>query len=124
MMSAVARKKETKLSETCTLSYVKRKRCLTEAFSKALTSIVADKNELQYMYEETAYSLASDRSTKSLPVFFAETIFIGGWILALLKAASSDPSPSNWVPVEAHSVAFSGLYLWVTSAVIIGVCQK
>lgn len=77
-------------------------------------------DEVRNVYEETANALAADRSTKSLPVVFAEIIFIGGWLIALIKAASSDPSPTNWANVEAHSVAFSGLYLWVTSAVVIG----
>lgn len=77
-------------------------------------------NELRNLYEETAYSLAADRATKSLPVVFAEVIFIGGWIIALIKAASSDPGPTNWAGVEVHSVAFSALYLWVTSTVVIG----
>ena len=45
---------------------------------------------------------------------------MAGWIISLLKAASSEPSPTNWVNVEAHSIAFSALYLWVTSAVGIG----
>ena len=50
----------------------------------------------------------------------AEIFFISGWLIALLKAASSEPNASNWVNVEAHSVAFSALYLWVTSAVVMG----
>lgn len=41
-------------------------------------------------------------------------------MIALVKAASSDPSPTNWANVEAHSVALSALYLWVTSAVALG----
>lgn len=69
---------------------------------------------------EAGFSLAADRSTKTLPVAFAEVVFIGGWLLALLRAASSEPNPANWVNVEAHSVAFSALYLWVTTALVIG----
>jgi hypothetical protein len=41
-------------------------------------------------------------------------------MISLVKAASSDPNPSNWANVEVHSVAFSALYLWVTCAVAIG----
>ncbi|KAF2117639.1 hypothetical protein BDV96DRAFT_643991 [Lophiotrema nucula] len=77
-------------------------------------------DEYQDVLEETAFALASDRSTKSLPIAFAETFFIGGWIIALLKAAASEPNPTNWVNVEAQSVAISAMYLWVTSAVLFG----
>ncbi|KAF2677268.1 hypothetical protein K458DRAFT_163206 [Lentithecium fluviatile CBS 122367] len=76
--------------------------------------------EIRHIYEETASKLAADRQTRSLPVFIAELLFIGGWLIALLRAASSEPSPTNWPQVEAHSIAFSGLYLWVTSAVVAG----
>ncbi|CAI6338279.1 unnamed protein product [Periconia digitata] len=83
--------------------------------------------EIRHIYEETADCLAADRQTKSLPVALAELFFIGGWIIALIKAAASNPSPTNWPNVEIHSVAFSGLYLWVTSSVaiasVIGVSQ-
>ncbi|KAF2004955.1 hypothetical protein P154DRAFT_560345 [Amniculicola lignicola CBS 123094] len=72
------------------------------------------------IYDEAANSLAADRTTKILPVFFAELIFIGGWLIALIKAASSEPGPGNWPNVESHSVAMSAMYLWVTSAVVIG----
>jgi hypothetical protein len=64
--------------------------------------------------------LAADRATKSLPVFVAEIFFIGGWLIALIKAASSEPNSNNWPNVEVHSVAFSGMYLWITSAVVLG----
>jgi hypothetical protein len=76
--------------------------------------------DVRNLHEETAYALAADRATKSLPVVFAELIFIGGWIIALVKAMSSELNATNWVNVEAHSVAFSSLYLWVTSAVVFG----
>jgi hypothetical protein len=76
--------------------------------------------EFEVAFFETAFALAADRSTKSLPVFFAEIIFIGGWVLALIKTASSDPGPTNWVNVEAQSVAISAMFLWVTSAVVLG----
>ncbi|KAF1973167.1 hypothetical protein BU23DRAFT_640840 [Bimuria novae-zelandiae CBS 107.79] len=76
--------------------------------------------EIRHIYEETANSLAADRATKSLPIFVAETFFIAGWLIALIKAASSEPSSSNWPNVEVHSIAFSGMYLWITSAVLLG----
>jgi hypothetical protein len=88
--------------------------------SRELNEIAKDKNKLRNVYEEAACTLAADRSTKTLPVVFAELIFIGGWLIALLKAASSDPNPNNWANVEAHSIAISALYLWVTSAVVMG----
>jgi hypothetical protein len=84
--------------------------------------------ELRHIYDETAYCLAADRQTKTLPVAIAETFFVAGWVIALLKAASSKPNPANWVNVEAQSVAISALYLWVTSAVgiaaVIGASQS
>jgi hypothetical protein len=49
----------------------------------------------------------------------AETFFIGGWVISLIKAASSEPNPTNWVNVEAQSIAISALYLWVTSTVVL-----
>ncbi|KAK7190822.1 hypothetical protein PSPO01_02985 [Paraphaeosphaeria sporulosa] len=77
-------------------------------------------SEIRHIYEETANCLAADRATKSLPVFVAESFFIGGWLIALLKAALSEPSSNNWPNVEVHSIAFSGMYLWITSAVVLG----
>ncbi|KAF1955510.1 hypothetical protein CC80DRAFT_493009 [Byssothecium circinans] len=75
--------------------------------------------DLRHVYEESADCLAADRQTKSLPVALAEVFFIGGWVIALIKAAASEPNPTNWPNVEVHSVAFSGLYLWVASAVVV-----
>lgn len=72
------------------------------------------------IYQETAYTLAADRQTNSLPIVFAELFFIGGWAIAIVRAASSKPNRQNWVNVEAHSIAFSALYIWVISAVILG----
>jgi hypothetical protein len=54
-----------------------------------------------------------------LPVVLAELFFIGGWVISLIKAASSEPNPTNWVNVEAQSIAISALYLWVTSTVVL-----
>jgi hypothetical protein len=76
--------------------------------------------EIRYVYEETAGSLAADRQTRTLPVVLAELFFIGGWIISLIKAAASEPGPTNWVNVEAQSIAISALYLWVTTTIIIG----
>ena len=76
-------------------------------------------SDLRHIYEESADSLSADRQTRSLPVALAETFFIGGWAIALVKAAATDPNSTNWPNIEIHSVAFSGLYLWVTCAVII-----
>lgn len=77
-------------------------------------------SEVRYIYEDTANSLAADRATRSLPVFVAEIFFIGGWLIALIKAASSEPGPKNWPNIEVHSIAFSGMYLWITGAVVLG----
>jgi len=76
-------------------------------------------DEIRHIYEETAGSLAADRQTRSLPVVLAELFFIGGWVISLIKAAASEPGPTNWVNVEAQSIAISALYLWVTSTVVI-----
>jgi hypothetical protein len=76
-------------------------------------------NGIRHIYEETAGSLAADRQTRTLPVVLAELFFIGGWVISLIKAASSEPGPTNWVNVEAQSIAISALYLWVTSTVTI-----
>lgn len=73
-----------------------------------------------HVYEGAAGSLAADRQTRTLPVVLAEIFFIGGWIISSIKAAASDPSPTNWVNVEAQSIAISALYLWVTSTVVLG----
>ncbi|ORX95507.1 hypothetical protein BCR34DRAFT_607932 [Clohesyomyces aquaticus] len=78
------------------------------------------KIEYKNTYETAAFALAADRSTKTLPVAFAEIFFVGGWMIALARAASAEPGPGNWINVEAHSVAFSALYLWVTSVVVLG----
>jgi hypothetical protein len=84
-------------------------------------------DETRHIYEEAAGALAADRQTRILPVFLAELFFIGGWVISLIKAASSEPSPTNWVNVEAQSIAISALYLWVTSTVtlasVIGASQ-
>lgn len=95
---------------------------LTLIITSSLTSRKhpAWESEICHVYEETANCLAADRVTKSLPVFVAEIFFIAGWLIALIKAAAAEPSSSNWPNVEVHSVAFSGMYLWVTSAVVLG----
>jgi hypothetical protein len=77
-------------------------------------------DDIRHIWEETAGALAADRQTRTLPVVLAEIIFIGGWIISLVKAASSEPGPTNWVNVEAQSIAISALYLWVTFTVVIG----
>lgn len=77
------------------------------------------KDEIRHIYEETAASLAADRQTRTLPVVIAELFFIGGWVISLIKASSSEPNPTNWVNVEAQSIAISALYLWVTSTVVL-----
>jgi hypothetical protein len=76
-------------------------------------------DEIRHVYEETSGSLAADRQTRVLPVVLAELFFISGWVVSLVKAASSEPNPTNWVNVEAQSIAISALYLWVTSTVIL-----
>ncbi|KAF2184313.1 hypothetical protein K469DRAFT_688793 [Zopfia rhizophila CBS 207.26] len=76
--------------------------------------------DLQDIYEDTSFALAADRSTRFLRVLIAEAFFIATWAIALLRASSSEQNPSNWVNVEAHSIAFSAMYLWVTSAVTMG----
>ncbi|KAF1839178.1 hypothetical protein BDW02DRAFT_615545 [Decorospora gaudefroyi] len=77
-------------------------------------------NDIRYIYEEAAFSLAGDRQTRILPVVLSEILFIGGWVISLVKAASSEPGPTNWVNVEAQSIAISALFLWVTATVVIG----
>jgi hypothetical protein len=72
------------------------------------------------MCEETAGSLAADRQTRTLPVILSEIVFAGGWVISLVKAMSSEPNPTNWVNVEAQSIAISALYLWATSAIVLG----
>ncbi|KAL5438409.1 hypothetical protein PMIN05_005771 [Paraphaeosphaeria minitans] len=84
---------------------------------KALALVMVSYDECGKSYQVQGFS---DRTTKSLPVFVAEIFFTGGWLIALIKAASSEPSANNWPNVEVHSIAFSGLYLWVTSAVVLG----
>lgn len=76
-------------------------------------------DHVRHIYEEAAGSLASDRQTRTLPVVMAELFFIEGWIVSLIKAAASEPGATNWVNVEAQSIAISALYLWVTSTVVI-----
>lgn len=76
-------------------------------------------DEIRHIYGEAAGALAADRQTRILPVFLAELFFIGGWVISLIKAASSEPNPTNWVNVEAQSIAISALYLWVTSTVVL-----
>lgn len=53
-------------------------------------------------------------------MILSEVVFAGGWIISLVKAASSEPNPTNWVNVEAQSIAISALYLWATSAIVLG----
>ncbi|KAF1921844.1 hypothetical protein BDU57DRAFT_64211 [Ampelomyces quisqualis] len=87
---------------------------------RAMTRKRGFEDRIRHVYEEAAGSLAGDRQTRTLPVVLAEIFFIGGWIVSLIKAAGSEPSPTNWVNVEAQSIAISALYLWVTSAVVLG----
>jgi hypothetical protein len=88
-------------------------------YSRAMKRKANFRDEIRHVYEETAASLAADRQTRTLPVVLAELFFIGGWVISLIKAASSEPNPTNWVNVEAQSIAISALYLWVTSTVVL-----
>ncbi|OCK80882.1 hypothetical protein K432DRAFT_404298 [Lepidopterella palustris CBS 459.81] len=76
--------------------------------------------KLRACYEWAANSLAADRATRFFPIMFSEAGFIGSWVISLLRAAASKPNDGIWVNVEAHSIGFSALYLWVTSAVLLG----
>ncbi|KAI4219884.1 MAG: hypothetical protein L6R36_008010 [Xanthoria steineri] len=72
----------------------------------------------------TARALAADRSTKLLPIIVAEALFIGAIGIAMGKTSSgtknSASSDTILVNIEAHSVAFSALYLWILPAVFLG----
>jgi hypothetical protein len=76
---------------------------------------------------ELARSLASDRSTKFLPIIFSQAAFAALFILQLGRTGSKELGKHNWIPIEVHSVAFSELFLWLIYAIflsaVIGVSQ-
>ena len=68
----------------------------------------------------TAGALAADRSTKFLPVVVAQAFFIGNIAIAMIrtKAIAQEVNPSTYINIEMHSIAFSALFFWLISAVI------
>jgi hypothetical protein len=74
-----------------------------------------------------ARSLAADRSTKFLPIVFSQLVFVALFFISFWKTESSELGPGNWIHIEAHSLAFSVLFLWLTPAIflsaVIGVSQ-
>jgi hypothetical protein len=88
--------------------------------------------KVRAVFLKTARDLAADRQTKSLPVIYALGLFTHAFGFAFYKINVSDKaSLSNpngkYVNIEAHSIAFSALLLWLMPAVyfasIIGVSQ-
>lgn len=83
--------------------------------------------ELKTICKDTAEALAADRATKFLPVIIAQSLFIGSIAVAFIKTSTGVPGPSNWINVEAHSIAFTAPYLWIIPTVlfssVIGVSQ-
>ena len=79
--------------------------------------------------ERRANALARDRSTESLPMIAAQAIFIGSIAIAFGRTptAAEGATPSTYINIEAHSIAFSALYFWLIPAgilaSIIGVSQ-
>ena len=107
-------------------------------FAEILTVCRGELTEQRHSQRDTmavirhaAELLAADRATKFLPIISAQVIFIGAIAIAFAKTAaaagSNSPNPSVFINVEAHSIAFSALYFWIISAVImasvIGVSQ-
>jgi hypothetical protein len=83
---------------------------------------------LKNLYKTTAGALASDRSTKFLPVLVAQGVFISSVAISFAKTLAAKPGPSNYINIEAHSIAFSAIYFWIIPAVllssVIGVSQS
>ncbi|TID22167.1 hypothetical protein E2P81_ATG11276 [Venturia nashicola] len=89
-------------------------------------------SEVREVFRNTAYSLAADRQTGSLTTFYALFAFIQTFGFAFYKTQQSDKASflypnGKWVNIEAHSIAFSALLIWLLPAVyfsaIIGVSQ-
>ncbi len=68
---------------------------------------------------DTASALAADRASNFLPV---QCLFIAtvGIAVGRTKLSASGLSPSVFINVEAYSIAFSALYLYIVSTVILG----
>jgi hypothetical protein len=87
--------------------------------------------QLPQKVERTAKALAADRAIKFLPIVVAQCFYIGSVGIAIFRtkaaADSSTSGDSVFINVEAHSIAFSSLYLWIIPAVFlasfIGVSQ-
>ena len=109
------------------LKVAKYDNLLTRGRSNATTT--KDRIEFFKICELTANALAADRATKFLPMTAAQTIFIATIAVAFGRtpAAAEGDSPSTYINIEAHSIAFSALYFWLIPAVllasIIGVSQ-
>jgi len=80
---------------------------------------------------QTGRSLATDRSTKFLPIIVAQIFFIGAVAIALLRTIASAGGNAQgdtlYDKLQAHSIALSVQYFWIIPAVflssIIGVSQ-
>jgi hypothetical protein len=68
----------------------------------------------------TAGALAADRSTKFLPVVVAQAFFIGNIAIAMIrtKSIAQEVNPSTYINIEMYSIAFTALFFWLISAVI------
>jgi hypothetical protein len=84
------------------------------------------------LFHTTAFSLAADRQTKSLPIIYSLFLFIHAFVFAFFKTtwsekASLEHPKGKWINIEAHSIGFSALLLYLIPAVyissIIGVSQ-
>jgi hypothetical protein len=88
--------------------------------------------EVQSAFHDLANSLAADRQTKTLPILYGLFLFIQAFAFAFFNTNQSDKASLQYpngklINIEAHSIAFSALLLWIIPAVyfssIIGVSQ-
>lgn len=81
------------------------------------------RKDLLDLCEETASSLAADRTTSFLPLVVAQVLFTGSVVFAVVRTISAADYPANYpaifVNIEIHSIAYSALYLWVISVTLI-----
>jgi hypothetical protein len=88
-----------------------------------------DKIKLLGICQKIGNALASDRTTRFLPVIVAQGFYIGsvGIAFGRTAVASAGANPTTYINIEAHSIAFSALHFWIIPAVIlasiIGVSQ-
>lgn len=68
---------------------------------------------------DTANRLAEARATNAYPVIVALVIYIGTVAIAFGRtSAVGGNSSSTYINIEAHSIAFTALYIWVVPTVI------